>query len=88
MSIVFAYHSPDPANFKPIGDGACVGRTEVQSMSGENNRMATAGAEQLELPPGRYIAVQEDSDRPDVIIGWSWIIEVEPPHEGIARVVK
>lgn len=88
MSIVFAYHSPDPKNFKSIGSGACIGRTEVKSMSGGNDYMATMGAKKLNLPPGRYIAVQESSDYADVIIGWSWIIEVEPPREGIARIIK
>lgn len=88
MSIVFAYHSPDPENFKQIGQGALAGRTEVEHLSGGNDYMAAKGAERLELPPGRYIAIQESADRSDVVIGWSWIIEVEAPKQSIARVVK
>lgn len=87
--IVFSYHSADPAKFdRGENEGACVGRAEVSHASAGTGYMATVGAKQLGLPPGRYIAVQQASDRRGVVIGWSWIIDVEPPRESIVRIVE
>lgn len=88
MSVVFAYHSTKPSDFKDIGGGACVGREEVP-YTGNLEHMAAEGAIRLDLEPGTYIAVQEASNPSNnVVIGWSWIVEVTVPVAKQARVVK
>lgn len=87
MEASFAYHSPRPSDYRDIGTGACVGRTQV-SHTGNLEHMAGDGAIKLELEPGIYIAVLEGSNSTGDVIGWSWIIEVTAPKSRTARVVK
>lgn len=91
MSVIFEYHSTSTADFKDIGGGAKVGSQEID-YTGNLEHMAAEGAIRLDLEPGRYIAIQAatkgDNAGHQIVVGWSWIVDVTTPVAKQAKVVK
>lgn len=86
----YDYYCTDPDVSNTIGGaaGCGVGSKEVEHMGGGLAYMACVGAEELDLSPGRYVAVQANADRDDAVLGFGWLIEITTPAIKKALVIK
>lgn len=85
-NVTFAYHSTDPGRFSGSERGARIATNQMSVPYLSNlGDAACVGAIALELDPGRYIAVQTG---PEGTVGFSWIIDVDPPQPRTATVVR